>query len=87
MNEKEIVRCISLPRNIKYTNFNGIVDVQATIHREILRINEKFEESLVMNLYEIYKDSDISELYVISEPEFKKFLMEMLPKYLNKEDN
>lgn len=55
-------------------------------HAAIIRVQEEIDNKLIRELYTIYKDSQFSSLYVISETEFKKFLLECLPKYLNKEE-
>ena len=39
------------------------------------------DDFIVKELYEKYKDTPISQIYVLDETEFEKFLQIMLPKY------
>lgn len=43
---------------------------------------EKTDEAIVNYLYGKYKDTDVSRVFVLSEPDFKDFLEKMLPKYM-----
>ena len=45
------------------------------------------DEVIVRALFEAYKDTDISKIFVIDETNFKDFLNEMLPKWLTRKDN
>ena len=86
--KKKMFSKITFPPKPMEFNADDPFNVTSIIIRNaVLKVNEEIDKNIEKTIYEIYKDSDISELYVISEPEFRKFLLEMLPKYLNKEDN
>lgn len=81
------IELISLPKKPYVpNNIFGLDRKALETHAAIIRVQEEIDTKLIRELYTIYKDSKFSSLYVISEPEFKRFLLECLPKYLNKED-
>lgn len=47
---------------------------------------EKVDEYILKTLYEYYKDTDITDLFVIDKQEFKNFILKYLPIYLNEEE-
>ena len=64
-----------------YLNFNSLfVKTQA-------ELNKRFDDYFSKCLFDVYKKQNISHVIVLSEPEFKNFLFQMLPLYrgLNKE--
>ena len=44
---------------------------------------KKQDDEILKFLYDKYKDTDVSDVYVLSEKDFKDFLLEMLPKWRN----
>ena len=56
------------------------------ISQVIVEINQNINDRIIEELYKIYKEKGYNQLYVISELEFEKFLLECLPKYLTKEE-
>jgi hypothetical protein len=40
------------------------------------------DDFIIKQLYEAYKDTDISKLFIIDETEFEKYLKATLPNYL-----
>lgn len=47
---------------------------------------KEVEDSLFKQLYETYKESNVSEIYVIDESEFRKFLEKYLPIYYKEKE-
>ena len=58
------------------------LESSSIINNAIIKVQHRIDDELMKTLYEIYKDSDISTLYVIDENQFKRYLLETLPKYL-----
>ena len=44
------------------------------------------DEVIVKALFEVYKDTDISKIFIIDEANFKDFLNEMLPQWLTRKE-
>lgn len=58
-----------------YLNFNSLfVKTQA-------ELNKRFDDYFSKCLFDVYKKQNISHVIVLSEPEFKNFLFQMLPLY------
>lgn len=51
------------------------------IEEIIIARRKTINQKIVKELFEIYKDSKYSEVYIISETEFERFLKWALPKY------
>lgn len=79
---------IKMVKEIKFdTNmlqFNDEMNISTKICTEVV---EKIDDAFINTLYEMYKDSDVSTLYVFDKSEFKKFLLTMLPIYREMIDN
>lgn len=85
---KEVMKSYDLEFNTPYINQN--IDQNSTtmnfnLSFALETISEKFskqiDETLIDWLYTKYKGTDVSKVYVLSEEEFKDFLIKMLPKY------
>ena len=63
---------------------NKVFDEHLKIQQAIITVDEEINNKLIRELYTIYKNSKFDSIYIISEPEFKKFLLECLPIYLNR---
>ena len=66
-------------KNDDYTNFTLQCN-QA--FEEMAKSFSKHQDEIIINyLYEKYKDTKVSDVWVLSKPDFEKFLLEMLPKW------
>ena len=45
------------------------------------------DEAIVNYLYEKYKNTDVSRMYVLSKTDIEKFLLEMLPIWIKRRKN
>ena len=73
---------INLEKDNTYKIFDGF-----SIETCAKRVVEFEDNQIVSYLYDKYKETDISKIYVISKPDFERFLKEMLPKWKeNKND-
>ena len=61
----------------------AINNIHYEINTRIIKVKESIDNELIRKLYEIYKDSNISELIIIDEVQFKYFLSKYLPIYIN----
>lgn len=43
---------------------------------------EQNDEAIINYLYNKYRDSNVSHVYMLSKPDFERFLLEMLPKWI-----
>ena len=48
---------------------------------------EVVDEEILKQLFNIYKGSGVSDLYVIDKKEFKKFLIKYIPIYLKEKED
>lgn len=48
----------------------------------IKSINQRIDEKIIEEMYEIYKETIISRVYLIDKNQFKDFINTMLPKYM-----
>ena len=55
--------------------------IRAQCNMAVETISKKIDDTIMDELYNIYKDSKVSMIYIISKPEFRRFLDIMLPKY------
>jgi hypothetical protein len=83
---KEVLQEFDLPNKPKLYEYteNGMefnFRIKYTFEQTLKEFTEKRDEAILSFLYEKYKDTDISKVYVLSRPEFEKFLLEMLPKW------
>ena len=60
----------------------AINNIHYEINTRIIKAQESIDNELIKKLYEIYKDSNISELIIIDEVQFKHFLSKYLPIYI-----
>ena len=54
---------------------------------DVIKVKERIDNVLINKLYEIYKNTDIDELIVINEEQFKKFLLNYIPVYIKNDGN
>lgn len=40
------------------------------------------DDAIINYLYNKYRDTNVSHVYVLSKPDFERFLLEMLPKWI-----
>ena len=85
--EKDIMKKYHLgfkPQKIDSSKDNGVI-LKTQMKIAFETINESFakkQDDVILGfLYDKYKDTDISNVYVLSEEDFKVFLLEMLPKW------
>ena len=83
---KDVLKEYNLPNKLKLyeTTENGIkvnFGIKYAFEVMLKEFTEKQDEKILNFLYEKYKDTDVSTVYVLSKPEFEKFLLEMLPKW------
>ena len=43
---------------------------------------EQNDEAIINYLYNKYRDTNVSHVYMLSKPDFERFLLEMLPKWI-----
>jgi len=89
---KEVLQQFNLPNKPKFCEHieNGMkfdFGIKYAFEQTLKEFTEKQNEAILKFLYERYKDTDISKVYVLSRPEFEKFLIEMLPKWRRKDDD
>lgn len=54
---------------------------------KVITLRSSFvDEVIVKALFETYKDTDISKIFIIDETNFNDFLNEMLPQWLTRKD-
>lgn len=88
--EKDIMKRYHLgfkPQEIDLFKNNGATfQTQMKIAFETLieSFAKKQDDEIAKFLYDKYKDTDVSDVYVLSEKDFKDFLIEMLPKWRKK---
>lgn len=83
----EILKIYELPNPIKKVNLddnsmNFNFSYNIGFEEIISKFSEQEEEATINYLYEKYKNTDVSKIYVLSKPEFEDFLFTMLPKYI-----
>ena len=88
---KEVLKEFNLPNKPKFCEHieNGMkfnFEIRYVFEETLKEFIEKQDEEILKFLYEKYKDTDISKVYVLSKPEFEKFLLEMLPKWRREDD-
>lgn len=85
---KEVLKSYNLEFNNTYKRQN-IDESSSTMQFDLTvafeEISKSFakqhDESLINWLYEKYKGTNVSKVYVLSKEEFEDFLLKMLPKY------
>lgn len=66
-----------------FSNFSFQCD---QVFEEMTKSFFKQQDEIIVNyLYEKYKDTKVSDVWVLSKPDFEKFLLEMLPKWKGKD--
>ena len=60
----------------------AINNIHYEINTRIIKTQESIDNDLIKKLYEIYKGSNISDLIIIDEKQFKYFLSKYLPIYI-----
>ena len=56
--------------------------IGSLVEKIVIERQKEIDQHIVDKLYEVYKDTNISEVYIISEKEFGAYLKATLPKYL-----
>lgn len=68
------------PNKVKsFVDGNKIRNVMSAI---VLSINQQIDEKIIEEMYKIYKETEISTVYLIDKNQFKDFINTMLPKYM-----
>lgn len=76
---KDLAKTIAFDREKFIPNEdNGVTIVEKLACERVKAI----DDFIVKQLYEAYKDTDISQLFIIDETEFAKYLEATLPQYL-----
>ena len=85
---KEFMKVYHMPfkaQEIKYDNFTNFKLQFDQAFEEMTKSFSKQQDEIIINyLYEKYKDTKVSDVWVLSKPDFEKFLLEMLPKWKGK---
>lgn len=83
---KEVLKSYIIPGNQKFepvtkNELSTVYKFNHTIAFEEISgsLARQYDEAIINYLYEKYKGTDISEVYVLSKDEFKEFLIKMLP--------
>ena len=63
-------------------NFERTPQIGSLVERIVIERFKEIDKHLINKMYELYKDTDISEVYVIDETEFARYLKATLPQYL-----
>ena len=78
-----IVQRILLEKEMSNKDIStAINNIHYEINTSIIKAQESIDNELIKKLYEIYKDSNISDLIIIDENQFKHFLSKYLPIYI-----
>ena len=56
--------------------------IGSLVEELVIMRQKEIDEHIVDELYKVYKDTAISEVYIIGEKEFEAYLKATLPKYL-----
>ena len=79
----DFAKIIQMPNpKIEYDSDNAIYRMSVAFEKTY---REQIDDAVIKMLYEEYKDSDVEKVFVLSVPEFKRFLMEMLPLWRERE--
>ena len=76
---KDIAKAIAFDREKFITNKDNSVTLVEKLSCERIKA---IDDYIIKQLYEAYKDTDISKLFIIDETEFAKYLKATLPQYL-----
>lgn len=89
MSDKHMFSALDIKENeFKNVKFDEIQNnLSLSINAAIDKIQQSIDDEILNEMYKIYKNTDISRVYLISEPEFKKFLYKMLPIYMEQLKN
>ena len=85
MSNKEFMKVYHMPfkaQEIKDDNFTNFrLQFDQAFEQMTKSFSEQQDEIIINYLYEKYKDTKVSDVWVLSKPDFEKFLLEMLPKW------
>ena len=85
MSNKEFMKVYHMPfkvQEIKDDNFtNFTLQCEQAFEQMTKSFSEQQDEIIINYLYGKYKDTKVSDVWVLSKPDFEKFLLEMLPKW------
>ena len=76
---KDIAKAIAFDREKFITNKDNSVTLVEKLSCERVKA---IDDYIIKQLYEAYKDTDISKLFIIDETEFARYLKATLPQYL-----
>lgn len=76
---KDIAKVIAFDREKFITNEDNSVTLVEKLNCARVKA---IDDYIIKQLYEAYKDTDISKLFIIDETEFAKYLKATLPQYL-----
>lgn len=87
--KKEVLKRYEMPykeKSIEYDNTTMSMKYSLDIAFEEITKSfaEQTDDAIINYLYEKYKDTNVSSIFVLSRPDFEEFLLEMLPKYMKK---
>lgn len=79
---KDIAKVIAFDRERFIPNEdNSVVTI---VEKLTCRRIKAMDDYIIKQLYETYKDTEVSKLFIIDETEFAKYLKATLPQYLRK---
>ena len=78
---KDIVKVIAFDKEKFITNEDNSITLVEKLSCGRIKAIDDF---IIKQLYEAYKDTDISKLFIIDETEFARYLKATLPQYLKK---
>ena len=80
MSNKEFMKVYHMPfkvQEIKDDNFtNFTLQCEQAFEQMTKSFSEQQDEIIINYLYEKYKDTKVSDVWVLSKPDFEKFLLE-----------
>lgn len=76
---KDIAKTIAFGREKFIPNGDNCITLVEKLSCERIKA---IDDYIIKQLYEAYKDTDISKLFIIDETEFEKYLKATLPRYL-----
>lgn len=79
----EFINKITLPYNCLPTVDDDIYKIKYEFASHIV---DSIDNHIINQLFEIYKGSSISDIYVIDKKQFEVFLKKMLPIYVEETD-
>ena len=82
---KEFMKVYHMPFKAQEIKDDNLTNFRLQMDQAFEEMTKSFaeqqDEMLLNYLYEKYKDTKVSDVWVLSKPDFEKFLLEMLPKW------